>query len=122
MKTRIILLGHGSQAEGGNEALAEIARMVMETGGLDVSYAYLQFCKPTLRDAVGEAAEGGVEKILVLPFFLYEGNHVLKDIPGEVETLRAEYPDVSILLTKHLGVHSKLAEIVLERIKENISF
>ncbi len=55
MNTSVILLGHGSRAETGNTALAEIASLVreMEAGG--VIPAYLQFCSPSLTDAVRQA-------------------------------------------------------------------
>ena len=118
MKTAVILLGHGSQAEDGNTALAEIAALVKEQGELEVRHAYLQFCKPTLADAFEDAARGGADRIIVAPYFLYMGNHVSRDIPEELERLKAAHPDVTVVLAEHLGAHPKLAEIVVERIRE----
>ena len=119
MKTAVILLGHGSQAECGNDALAEVAAMVRERGGLDVSHAYLQFCRPDLAQAVDEAAAHGARKIIVLPYFLYLGNHVSRDIPDELGRLKEKHPGVEFVLAEHLGAHPKLAEIVFERIKKH---
>ena len=117
MKTAVILLGHGSQADGGNVALSEVAGLVRERGGVEVIPAYLQFCKPSLTDAVEMAVRDGAERVTVVPYFLYLGNHVARDIPEELDRLRAAHPDVEISMTNHLGAHPNLADIVIERIK-----
>jgi sirohydrochlorin ferrochelatase len=114
----IILLGHGSQAVCGNDTLPEMSAMVANMAGLDVRYAYLQFCAPNLPDAVKEAVDDGATEVVIIPYFLHMGNHVIKDIPDEVAALREQYPGVELRLTEHLGAHPKLAEIVLERIKQ----
>ena len=118
MNTSVILLGHGSRAETGNTALAEIAGMLKEMEAGAVIPAYLQFCSPSLTDAVRQAVAEGADRIIVVPYFLYSGNHVTQDIPEELDGLRAEYSQVEIIMTEHLGAHRKLAEIVIERIKK----
>ncbi len=118
MEKHIILLGHGSQAVCGNDSLPEMAAMVAKMAGLDVRYAYLQFCAPNLPDAVKKAVEDGAAEVVIIPYFLHMGNHVIKDIPDEIKALEEKYPGVELRLTEHLGAHPKLAEIVLERIKQ----
>jgi len=117
VKTAVILLGHGSRASEGNTALADIAGIVNDIGGVEVIPAYLQFCSPSLSESLKKAAADGAEKIVVVPYFLYSGNHVTQDIPEELETLKREHPEVEIVMTDNLGAHRKLAEIVIERIK-----
>ena len=118
MEKHIILLGHGSQAVCGNDSLPEMAAMVGKMAGLDVRYAYLQFCAPNLPDAVKTAVEDGAAEVVIIPYFLHMGNHVIKDIPDEIAALEEKYPGVELKLTDHLGAHPKLAEIVLERIRQ----
>jgi sirohydrochlorin ferrochelatase len=120
VKTAVILLGHGSQADGGNVALREVADIIEKTGGLKVIPAYLQFCEPSLPQAIEKAVADGAGKIVVMPYFLYMGNHVSKDIPEELGMMRAKYPGVEMIMTGHLGAHPKLAEIVMERIKGKV--
>ncbi|MHB8173782.1 MAG: sirohydrochlorin chelatase [Nitrospirota bacterium] len=114
MGKTVILLGHGSRAACD---MPEVAEMVAKMGSTDVRYACLQFCEHDLGRAVREAASAGAEKVIIIPYFLHLGNHMINDIPAEVAALRENYPEVEIELTEHLGVHPKLAEIVLERIK-----
>ncbi len=114
MENTIILLGHGSRAAC---HMPEVAKMVAEMGSVSVRYACLQFCAHDLPSAVGEAVKDGAKKVIIIPYFLHLGNHMIHDIPAEIDALRGKYPDVKIDLAEHLGVHPKLAEIVLERIK-----
>jgi sirohydrochlorin ferrochelatase len=118
MEKLIILLGHGSQAVCGNDSLPEMAKMVAELAELEVRHAYLQFCAPNLPDAVKKAVEDGAAEVVIIPYFLHMGNHVIKDIPDEIKALEEKFPKVKLRLTEHLGAHSKLAEIVLERISK----
>ncbi len=115
MENTIILLGHGSRA---SCHMPEVAEMVAEMGSVRVRYACLQFCAHDLSSAVDEAVKDGAKKVIIIPYFLHLGNHMIKDIPAEISALRDKYPGVMIDLAEHLGVHPKLAEIVLERIRE----
>lgn len=117
LKTSVILLGHGSMANGGNAALAEVAEIIKDKSGLDVTPAFLQFVEPSLTNAVEGAVTAGASKVVIMPYFLYLGNHVAQDIPEELDALRAKYPTVEMVMASHLGAHPKLAEIVLERIE-----
>jgi len=116
-KEAVILLGHGSQAEEGNTALAEVAAFVSGMVGEEVAPAYLQFKAPSLTESVERVIGAGATRVVVVPYFLYQGNHVMRDIPEELDMLRKEHPGVTIILTEHLGAHMKLAEVVVERIR-----
>ena len=81
-----------------------------------VKVAYLQFAEPGIMDTIREAVNNGAKKIILHPFFLSSGMHVTKDIPGMIEEARRLYPDVTFIYTEPLGIHEKLAHIVMERI------
>ncbi|MEW5803625.1 MAG: precorrin-8X methylmutase [bacterium] len=120
MKKALLLLGHGSRIQEANESLYSIAEMVKKKSGLTiVKPVFLQFASPTLLEGIEYCLAQGVEEILIHPYFLYAGAHVLQDIPAMIESFRSDHPGVRIRITSPLGVHDKLAEIVLERLKEN---
>ena len=54
----------------------------------------------------------------MIPFFLHFGRHVQRDLPDIMEELKRRYPGVQITLGPHIGFHPKLAEIILDRIRE----
>jgi len=120
MKRAVLLLGHGSRIQEANESLYSIAEMVKSKSSLTiVKPVFLQFASPTLLEGIEYCLTQGVEEILIHPYFLYSGAHVLQDIPAMIERFRQDHPKVRIRLTPPLGVHAKLVDIVLERLEEN---
>ena len=115
----VVLLGHGSRVSPANAPLAEIAEMVSQgLGGCKTVTAFLQLAEPLLGPVIGQLVEEGAKNIVVMPFFLFPGAHVREDIPEELERLAQQYPDVTITLAAHLGVHPLLAQVAVERIGE----
>lgn len=115
----MILLAHGSKNTEAEEELEEIAAQVKEgLGGGEVILAFLQFNHPNLSEAIDQAVAEGMKRIVVVPFFLVAGVHVRKDIPEEIEQARLRHPVVQILLSRPLLPDPRIAEILLDRIKE----
>ncbi|MCL6584362.1 MAG: precorrin-8X methylmutase [bacterium] len=119
MKKALILLGHGSRLKEANESLYSLAKIIKSKSSLAiVQPAFLQLASPTLREGIESCLAQGASEIIVHPYFLYPGAHVLHDIPAIIEAARQDHPQVRIRLTPPLGVDDKLAEIVLERVTE----
>ncbi len=118
----ILLAGHGSPKDDANniEQVAALLHNMIHPGCLDdcVRVAYLQFARPGIKEALDRCIADGARRIIVYPYFLSSGMHVTKDIPGIIESIRAEAPDVEFIYTEPLGINSKLAQVVLERIEE----
>ena len=122
MKTAILLMGHGSRIAEANDALHAIAAMVRDTCGYDiVEVAFREMHSPNIQSGIDRCVAQGAERILLYPYFLFAGAHVLEDLPGEMEAAAGRYPGLELLLGKPLGVHAKLGEIVCERIGESLA-
>ena len=125
MREIIIIVGHGSteaDADGTADIADQLHGMLHTDCSKDcVRVAYLQFMKPELKEALGNAAEEGINKIVIHPFLLSKGFHVTKNIPQIIENFQNAYPDIEVICTAPLGVHEKLAEVVLKRIKEAVN-
>ena len=117
---RIILIGHGSPKKEANniEVIAHMVHGILHPGCSDdcVNVAYLQFTEPDIMEAIKEAVQNGSKKIILHPFFLSAGMHVTKDIPEMIKEAEGMYPGVEFIYTEPLGIHEKLAQIVMERI------
>lgn len=116
----ILLAGHGSPRQEANN-LEHIARFLHnkihpECGNNCVRAAYLQFAKPNITDALKECVMDGAKRIIVHPYFLSSGMHVIKDIPEIINKAKDMYPDVEFVYTEPLGIHDKMAQVVLDRI------
>lgn len=119
MKTGIILLSHGSRLPEAQITLRKIIDQVVATGDFEVvEGASLQFNQPDLPTTIIKVAEMGMERIIVVPLFLYQGMHMKKDIPGIINEHRLIYPDIDIVMTGNIGADPKLVEILLDRIGE----
>jgi sirohydrochlorin ferrochelatase len=117
MSTAILLMGHGSRIPEANDALYEIAAMVREgTGCVIVEVAFREQHAPNIQQGIDHCVAQGATRILLYPYFLFAGAHVLEDLPAELEEAGRRYPDLEMLLGEPLGVHRKLGEIVCERI------
>lgn len=125
----IVIVGHGSRVPESKGIYEEIARIAGKKSGLEVRVGYMKHWKPTLIETINAFIEKGIKRIVIVPLFLLPGLHVKDDIPvllglkeGETPGFgygRIELPeDVEILYARHIGADERLADVVLDRIKE----
>lgn len=120
-KRAVLLLGHGSKAKEANETLREVAREVEAIGGYDaVLPAFLQLERPDFQEGVDELVNRGFTDIAVMPYFLYMGLHVTKDLPNELEEAKGRHNGLEIKLTRNIGFDKRLVDITVERIEESV--
>ncbi len=87
------------------------------TGSFEsVDHAFLQFAEPLLENKINELAKKGVKKIVIFPFFIAAGNHILVDIPEAVKKAEAVHPDIDFSITDHLGKIQAVEEIILRQV------
>jgi len=121
MKTAILLMGHGSRVAEANGALHAIAGMVRGCTGFEiVEVAFREQHQPNIQKGIDACVAAGAERILLYPYFLFAGAHVLEDLPEEMEEATRRYPQLEMILGEPLGTHPKLGEIVCERIEDSL--
>jgi len=124
LPTGVIILCHGSRGERGIVEVSETLRRVSDgvkpllSPGVEVIGAALQFNHPTLEEAVESLAVRGVERIVIMPYFLFPGRHITEHIPQLVERLESRYPEVQFIATNTLGNDELLIARVAKRIEE----
>jgi len=120
----IILIGHGSPKSNANtiDRVGKLLheRIHAECGNDCVKVAYLQFAAPDIIGAIRECVEGGADRIILHPYFLYAGMHVTEDIPAIIKKAEVLYPGIEFIYTDPLGTHEGLVQIAMERIKASI--
>ena len=122
IKTGVVVLAHGSKVKSGNEGLFKIVEMLRAMGKWDmVEAGFLQLAKPGLTEAVEDIVGKGAERVVVMPLLLFSGNHVLKDIPEEIEKEQKKYPDVEFCYAKNIGADERIAQITGEKIEDAIN-
>lgn len=122
IKTGVVVLAHGSKVKSGNEGLFKIVEMLRAMGKWDmVEAGFLQLAKPGLAEAVEDIVGKGAKRVVVMPLLLFSGNHVLKDIPEEIEKEQKKYPDVEFCYAKNIGADERIAQITGEKIEDAIN-
>jgi sirohydrochlorin ferrochelatase len=115
----VILIGHGSRAEGADDDMERIAEGVRaKIGGM------VETCRMSGRgipfDKVFErCVDQGAREVIVLPYFLHFGIHLREDIPEILRKAADRHPDVRLVLGKHLGYNDALVTLVAKRIGES---
>jgi sirohydrochlorin ferrochelatase len=117
-----IVFAHGSRIESANEGVRTLAVEFARAGAFPyVEAAFLELGEPDLAGAVERLVRFGVERIVVIPYFLTLGIHLERDLPALVEQLMAERPGVQIHVSRPLEGHAALVQILLDRSREAAS-
>src|SRR5436309_2644111 len=86
VKTGVIVFAHGSRVESANQAVRNVARELAATTGREhVVAAFLELGTPDMDAAAADLAALGIERIVVVPYFLTLGLHLERDLPRLVE-------------------------------------
>ena len=118
MQRALLLVDHGSRREEANAVLVQVAEMIRRLSGFPVvHYAHMEIAEPTISQGFDACVADGARQIIVHPYFLAPGAHYNEDIPRLVGEAAAKHPEVHWTITKPLGIHPKLCEVVLERIE-----
>lgn len=115
----LVIAAHGSRKAASNievEKLAARLALKHEGGFERVVHAFLQIAEPLLETTLADLAGTGAARIVVFPFFIGSGSHILEDIPNLVERARKKYPDVEFILTRHLGKIPAVEQVIIDEV------
>lgn len=119
VKKAILLVDHGSQLHEANEMLAGVAELLAEQDpAYHVAIAHMELAEPTIEQGIDACVAGGAKDITVFPYMLSPGRHATEDIPRLVRQAMRRHPGVNCRVARPLGLHSLLARVILERVRE----
>jgi len=100
----LVLFAHGARSASWAAPFEQLRDMVVaRTPDVDVSLAFLELMSPRLPEQVALLAAQGVDDVTVVPVFLGQGGHVLRDLPLILDELRQAHPGVSIRAVGAVG-------------------
>lgn len=115
--TGILIVGHGSPRAEANRGFADlVGRIAARLGAGDVLPAFFSIARPNIQDQVAALAARGLRRIVLLPYFLYSGQHVTVDIPAQLAKCREQFPQVTMELLPTLEDDPALEDVVVERL------
>jgi sirohydrochlorin ferrochelatase len=114
--TALLLIAHGSRRPEANADLEYLAGVMRERGEFSfVQPAYLELCDPGIVPGGELCVAVGANRVVLLPYFLSAGVHVVDDLTAARNELAKRHPDVEFVLAEPLGRHPLLADVVAER-------
>jgi len=100
----LVLFAHGARAASWAAPFQRLRELTaQQRPDCTVSLAFLELMTPTLPDEVAALAAAGVREVVVVPVFLGQGGHLLRDLPQLLESLRAAYPDIAFSTVPAVG-------------------
>ncbi|WP_413701257.1 sirohydrochlorin chelatase [Psychromonas sp. KJ10-10] len=112
----LIVVAHGSRRKQSNEEVVSLIEKIKATNieGYDSFHAsFLELATPSITDTIEACVNDGVTSIVLLPYFLNSGTHVVNDIPSIVNQAKLNYPTLDIHMTKHIGASDLMMDLIL---------
>ncbi len=115
----ILILAHGSRVQETQDTINTVVSFVREDiTDTPIEVAFMEFCDVNIEKGIENLVNKGVTEIKAVPYFLFDGIHILEDIPNEISEALKKHPNVTVTMTKTMGADRRLAEILIERISE----
>ncbi len=113
----LLLVAHGSRREASNDEIRALTERLRAVAGTfdHLACAFLELAEPSIPDGLRKSISSGASVVVVLPYFLSAGRHVVRDIPAEIELVQKEYPSVDIHLAPYLGAAEGVVGLLMEQ-------
>ncbi len=120
----LLLLAHGSRSKQSNIEVFNIANKLRNKCSEQykiIHPAFLELSAPLIPEGIKMCVDDGATSILVLPYFLNSGRHVLEDIPNVINETEKLYPEVTIIIAPHIGTSELMEEVLMNSINGALS-
>jgi sirohydrochlorin cobaltochelatase len=103
-KSALVLFAHGARDPRWAQPFLKMQAIASQRlPGVTVELAFLELMEPRLPVVVNRLVEQGCTRISVVPVFLGQGGHVLRDLPPMIEELRASHPQLVLTVADAAG-------------------
>ncbi|MFH1153399.1 MAG: CbiX/SirB N-terminal domain-containing protein [Pseudomonadota bacterium] len=115
----LLIVAHGSRRPASNDEIKYLASDVANLAGKKfdlVSHAFIQFTTPLLSDEIDALVNQGATDIIIFPYFIASGSHVVQDIPEGVQGAREKHPGIAVTILPHLGQSRGIKQLILDEV------
>lgn len=110
--TAILLVGHGSRNQDGNQETLAFADQWRERHpDWRIEVCFIEHADVLLDEGLDRAAHHA-EKVRVIPFILNAAGHVKMELPAALERARERHPTVAFDVTRHLGMGREIFTVL----------
>ncbi|NOV30759.1 sirohydrochlorin chelatase [Methylomonas sp. ZR1] len=117
MTTTILLVGHGSRNQAGNDEIREFQQQWQaQHPDWRIDLCYIELADVLLEEGLCRAAQGS-SRVIVVPLIISAAGHVKMEIPEHIEEAREKFPTVEFIYAPHLGSNETLLVILQKQLK-----
>jgi sirohydrochlorin ferrochelatase len=117
--TAVLLIAHGSRQKTANDDLHALAARITAQGEYSIVEAsFLELARPDIVTGGSCCVAQGARRVLMIPYLLSTGVHLIRDLTAARDALNCLHPDVEFLLGQALGPDPLLDALVTKRISE----
>lgn len=112
----LLLIAHGSRRAQSNNEVIELAERLKNNCREQypiIHAGFLELAEPQITEGIKKCVDEGATEIVILPYFLNSGRHVVDDIPRIVNDSKAYYPDIEIKIAAHLGNSPLILDLLI---------
>jgi len=117
----LLVVAHGSRRSASNDEVRKLTDELRACAGDDyaqVECAFLELAEPSIPDGIDSCVAEGATEVVILPYFLSAGRHVVTDIPEIVAGSQQRHPGVNLHIAPYLGRSLTLVTSLLELSKK----
>jgi sirohydrochlorin cobaltochelatase len=104
MTKALVLFAHGARAASWAAPFERLRDLTAaRLPDCAVRLAFLELMEPRLPEAVSSLVAEGVEEVTVVPVFLGQGGHLLRDLPLLADELRVAHPGLLLTVAGAVG-------------------
>ena len=110
-----LILAHGSRRARSNEEVIQLAECFGLQNKQDypiVRAAFMELAEPKIPDTIDAVLAAGATELIILPYFLAAGAHVVTDIPEILHSALADKPDVRFKVLPHIGGAKGMIQLI----------
>ncbi|MEF2967357.1 precorrin-3B C(17)-methyltransferase [Paenibacillus sp. M1] len=117
----VLLVGHGSRVEEGNDQLRELAdRLAARKPELHIETCFIELASPSIAEGIDNCIRGGAKAVYIVPVILFAAGHSKLDIPMVIDRAKQKYPDAEFVYGRPISAQKRAVDILLDRIKEAV--
>ncbi len=112
-KQALVLFAHGARDPRWAQPFQKLqARAKNQLPDTPVELAFLELMEPRLPEVVNRLVGEGCVRISVVPVFLGQGGHVLRDLPPMIDELRTQHPQLQISVSPAVGESPEVLDAI----------
>ena len=111
----MIVIGHGSRSEYAKQTFFKTVERLREIMDLETEGCFMEISEPRIPETISLMYKRGIREITVVPCFLFNGIHIMEDIPEILLAEKNRYADLKICMAQPIGYHESIADILKDR-------